>query len=626
MTNKAPQESRQVLRLVMRAILTLWLFTVVDRPIFASEKYVPPFKDIHGDLDIFGQNLDPSVFAFPRFDKINQDNEFQYFQYHNSVFRKYKISKPRLSPGSSQILETSPGLFWSGNFEFLSDDTEPVLSDCREKKFDKNDFNKLVNDPEVRSLDDFLLRIPKDALQKFTLMYKSKSLQKDNVDSMNPRVIRFSTDGKFILTYVCSKESKKNTIEAMFFDDQTRKYNFLHTRFRKIPNQASNAITHKNPGVCFSCHGGKDPRVSWNEYETWPGAFGSEDDLIADASGGRYAIWNTTFNSQIGSETTEYIEVREHLKDEPCLSTLPWPEKSASTYWTYPYTPVAKMPNYRVRPNAHLTIVSSRLNAQRIARKFEEHPIWKSIKWESLALSLNCKGQDKASEKLKSILNSSATQNLGTGHPLHRVGATMGLTGDDWTLFSTSKGRDPLRYKYSTAQWDMTDFVLSVLYSDLSKEMPELSFYDNRYNRMSNLFGKNFMCVDKIADKLWVTPESQKAICKILEPLVQREMAEPAAAFPSMVLPLPSAKTDGALILKNVCADCHDGTVINWDFKNEDVLVKRIKEYGDSALNSVDQVLGSSHQCSMPHPASGVPCLSSKHKKSLLNYLKELTK
>lgn len=578
-----------------------------------------------------------------QFKVISEDDEFRYRKYGTAIYREFKKPQPRMSYADSRPIPRAP-LFWVGHFEFYSDESEPARPNCSERSFRYDDYMRLVNDPSVKTKADFLRKIPTDTLQKFTFIHKSKSLQRAGVSKLTPRIMRFSTDGKFIMTYTTNPEfGNYNSVEVIYFDDQTRRYNFLHSEFlneSEIQNESKRVHTIQNPKSCFSCHGGMDPRPNWAMYASWPGVYGDNDDVITNSE---------------EANLKDYQSMRTHLAETPELQTLPWPKKSSNLYSFFPYVLIEKEPNYNLRPNAHFTIISSRLNAQRLARKFEESPIFPKVKWSLLAEGLECEIPENPI--FKSLNDFNTVQKISSrGRPsrpyqserpfqsekyrglkLYHRGNQLNFMNTDWSLeFNESPGRN---YSYyHTAQWEMSDFVLSVLFRNLSKQEPELIPYDVRINRMSNLFGKNFMCVDEISDKLWRTDKSQQKICEILERKVKSEIEslvpsdfELVKLVKNEVWPeriweetMFASVSYGRSIVSNTCANCHQDRSIPFNFKSMDLFSKNQNPASKLAIiKLIEQRLGNEKHCNMPKPISGI-CLTDKQRNSVIKYLESL--
>ena len=587
-----------------------------------------------------------------------EDAEKKYFNEYNTRWIEWKNPAPLVSFDRPDLrFRSTPTLLWLGNFEFFDDDTAPAKPNCSEEKLSLEQIMGIARDPKVNSTLDFLQRLPKDSLQKFTFMYESKSLQKD-VSFRFPRVIRFSTDGGLAISYTCDpNEWSYNTVEVLAFNDASRRYQLVHFDFphEAHPDAEIFERTHKkivmNHKSCLACHGGADPRTNWAAYDTWRGAYGSQDDRIGSIDRQGQFTWQVASfgwhrNPQIQVESGKYKEFRELQKDNPCYASLPWPAQNPH----YPYIPIEKQMNYNYRPNAHYTIISARRNAQRLARKFTEHPNWDRMKYAIAAWELGCGStyQRLLNEALVGVappISDVMLSSLGENYfkddhsqgflgPFPLAARHLGITnGSDWTN-QFIDGKAPYdsgdQLEVSSAQWSMDDFVFSVVMRDLSKSDPELAAYDFRINRMSNLFGRNFTCVDEVADKFFPVFGTER-LCEILKDRHARAIRLPLptrrfqreALFPERPRFRFSTVSNGKEIVNKTCGACHDGQVLKYNFADETVLRRQIAYFSEGMIALVEMKLGTSETCEMPLKIAG-PCLSNSERSAVLKYLRSL--
>jgi len=630
-----------------------WLFLIISlisQGVNAQQTKIDPgpIEEMDEVMSVFG--LDTSFLAeHPKFWRshmkdlwgfslVREDENFQYYKSGTSLFRLYKKPQPKLSHANPIPIQTIPALKWAGVFEFVGDQTAPAKPNCSEAAFGIEDYQRILSSPVVRTKQDFLNHLPKDALQKFTFITKSESLQRHGVTEMRPRVMRFRTDGKFVLTYTTSADSKApDTIEAIFFDDKTRKFNFVHTEFLS-EDQIRDGVysrTTLNPRSCQACHGGIDPRPNWNPYEIWPGTYGEVDDLI-------------DFSRAVNGQFQAYTRMRAELKGTPELESLPWPDPKSKYWEEYPYITIQKQQNYNYRPNAHFTIAASRLNAQRLARKMTEFSEFEKVRWSLLAHSIGCDGYAKDSspnpildallkanqEPIRSqerkfyVYNSSKK----SSDFLYRFGIAIGFSSTDWSL-KFNKNPKPEFESFSTAQWEMRDQVESVLFRDATALEPRLAAFDVRYELMSNMFGAQFTCVDEVADRLWLTKKTKTPICQILK---ERSRAEIATIKAHDVLRAKEWKSTvwddantlrvdeisveaGKNLMIRTCGQCHrNDQSIPFNFSDPKAIERLMKsEAGPGHRRIIESAV---QECRMPMPIAG-PCLSENEQSSLRLYL-----
>lgn len=131
--------------------------------------------------------------------------------------------------------------------------------------------------PDIRKVEDLLSQLPKTFLSNYTLMHQSESLHSASPDY--PRAIVFGTDASFVLAFSGILNSPNSNILEMFqFHPETASFEFKEIEFPEgDPTTLKAKISESNPKKCLTCHH-SDPRPNWENYQQWPGAFGSRDD------------------------------------------------------------------------------------------------------------------------------------------------------------------------------------------------------------------------------------------------------------------------------------------------------------------------------------------------------------
>lgn len=598
-------------------------------------------------------------------DRESSDEWTYYFNSSNFPMTPFR-NQPRLPfPPLSQ---------WFESFEFTGDDIKGIAPNCSEAKFEIEDLLQIIDKPDTQSVMSVLEQLPAQSLQKFTLIYDSKSLQNKGASFMSPRVLRFNTDGSLAMTYTCEKGSPDfNTLEVMYFNKKDRAYNFVHTSFPLEPTKEAEILdrmgkkTVLNHVSCLGCHNGSDPRPNWAPYAHWPGVYGSDDDRMGTLKK-RIFTWDRKEVKYQNKELTDLDFVRQEMQNfkkfkeekvlgpnaDPCYSSLPWANTDSVYSENYPYIGIHKQMNYNLRPNAHFTIAQSRRNAQRMARKFQEHPEWEKIKYGVALKGLRCEwpsekeyfsnlshpnyydGKVKSETEASPILDRLTARSSA----LYEIGTHLGFYGSDWTLFFNKGGPKEIEERnYLTAQWKMADFTFSVLFRDLAEQDTDLVKYDIRVNRMSALFGEKFMCMDEVADKLWIPEDQYQPLCELL----QNKQAQVDAANSPKQIPLPNMSDrethagafprdalqevsveNGRFVIEQSCSSCHDGQVLSYNFADEDKLKAQVAFFGKKLIKAVEEKIGNEAECEMPYSMLG-PCLNSTERASLLKYLTSLS-
>ncbi len=156
-------------------------------------------------------------------------------------------------------------------------------------------FNLKTFVGKFSSTSDLIKNLPEEFHTHFTLMHKSGSNQKNEIEPKLPRVITFGKTAETILAFA----SSMTLIEVITFDPEQKSYNFSTIADSAGANPLKLQSETDN---CSSCHTEK-LRPNWEPYFFWPGAYGSEDDSYI--KGGQEEK-NITEFLQTGMKTTPY--------------------------------------------------------------------------------------------------------------------------------------------------------------------------------------------------------------------------------------------------------------------------------------------------------------------------------
>ncbi len=153
------------------------------------------------------------------------------------------------------------------------------------------DLVGLVSAHDVRSIEELLPLLPQDYRSEFTLMHDSLSLQPSTFES--PRVIMTGPRATLVIAFSSDPEAfRYNVLEIIQFREDgapgdppnpatpARGFEFREIVFSDLDPPGPPAFGPANPPLCFSCHGGSDPRPNWEVYSQWPGAYGSSVDQV----------------------------------------------------------------------------------------------------------------------------------------------------------------------------------------------------------------------------------------------------------------------------------------------------------------------------------------------------------
>jgi cytochrome c551/c552 len=143
--------------------------------------------------------------------------------------------------------------------------------------FTYNDLEEIIKKNNVLTIEELLPLLPLEYRKNYTLMYESRSLDKDLITGEQPRTIIFGDDAKLVLAFA---DAPSNKIEVMQFDDNNKDFKFREIIFDGKKNPL-NPPPEINPQKCLECHG-NPPRPNWEPYNIWPGAYGSIDRSICE--------------------------------------------------------------------------------------------------------------------------------------------------------------------------------------------------------------------------------------------------------------------------------------------------------------------------------------------------------
>ena len=159
---------------------------------------------------------------------------------------------------------------------------------------------KLIEDKNLNTVEQTLAAIKENypkSLEKYVLMYESRSLQKASPE--NPRVLSLAGSKEMVFSFNGHPDqSGFSQLEIMQFRSDTDTF-----EFREISFSASGGkpiLSEANPAKCMNCHQAdwraqpeqNDPRPNWEPYNTWPGAIGSLDGELS-----RYIGANNRFDT-----------------------------------------------------------------------------------------------------------------------------------------------------------------------------------------------------------------------------------------------------------------------------------------------------------------------------------------
>ncbi len=235
----------------------------------------------------------------------------------------------------------------------------------------------LSNNPNLKSVDDFVEKLPSELRSNYALMYRSRGLAKDVTHFENPRVILFGA-GDIFLSY---NSCEKSTLEVNPFCESIeviyeKSFGKLAAKVIHFPGKPSPSLSKffvTAPDAirdCKGCHG-SGFRPLFEPHDSWVGTYGSlsnqNHDVMAE-------------NSPEHIGYTNFIHRIFELEDGKISKPKPGFERYTQLSWKNS-TPVAAdsqqtlavLHGRSLRPNALLNTEANRVNLRRILRDFVDH-------------------------------------------------------------------------------------------------------------------------------------------------------------------------------------------------------------------------------------------------------------
>lgn len=257
-------------------------------------------------------------------------------------------------------------------------------------RFAEADLQTLLrNNPStgrpVDSIEELMPLLPRGLRSNFTFVYDSRSPFRASISPHHPRLILFTEDGRFVMTFTGDPDKPgADLLETMSFDDASARFDL---NVHRLPAAIRRGFS-LSPGAanCTSCHGA-DPRPIYDSYPLWPGFYGSvldtfPHDKLGVAELEKYlAFLATTAKTGVykelifarGSRATPYLDPRKFRSDSVELN-----DKS------FPFL-----------PNARLGMALTELNRKRVYRKLTEGATFQANEKRILAELLECRPEDR---------------------------------------------------------------------------------------------------------------------------------------------------------------------------------------------------------------------------------------
>lgn len=232
----------------------------------------------------------------------------------------------------------------------------------------------------VETVEELIPLLPEELRQNFTFVYDSRSPFRESISPDFPRVILFTKDGKFLLTF--TGDPAKNgygLLETMQFDQGSARFRL---RAKALPAAKARGGAAPVSRTCLRCHG-QDPRPIFDSYPLWPGFYGSAED---------------SFPPGIAAAREEEARYRHFLSAQArrgVYKDLLYVQGSpVSPYYDpkllRPEAQEADPTTLYFMPNERLGIALTELNRQRIFRKLRGSATFRRREAELLRELLDC--------------------------------------------------------------------------------------------------------------------------------------------------------------------------------------------------------------------------------------------
>ncbi len=189
--------------------------------------------------------------------------------------------KAMLSCMIASILSTSTFALETSNLEngALNRASRNIFCGAMPANLDFKQLRSWIERCKPKTVADVVRRLPPQYKKNAAFVYKSRSKSEvehpGTITPLYPRPILFG-NRKFILTFTGKPGTPSyQEIETLEYNADARTFELKLIRIN--PNGV--AAFDEKPASCVKCHG-KASFPIWDEYRTWPGAYGSEHDFL----------------------------------------------------------------------------------------------------------------------------------------------------------------------------------------------------------------------------------------------------------------------------------------------------------------------------------------------------------
>ncbi|MBY0415615.1 MAG: hypothetical protein K2Q18_15685, partial [Bdellovibrionales bacterium] len=176
-----------------------------------------------------------------------------------------------------------------------------------------DELKEIIKGNKVLTINELLDFIPADMKSKIIYVYESHALNASLATPLTPRMIFSNTDSSLIFTLTKSLSSEetaagKDILEAIAYDKKLKKFQTQIVTFDGKHDPTT--LVETNAPVCLKCHGA-NPAPIFQDYNSWPGMYGSFSDGGITMKGTKEYQYLTSFleNKDLPNSDPRYKKV-----------------------------------------------------------------------------------------------------------------------------------------------------------------------------------------------------------------------------------------------------------------------------------------------------------------------------
>lgn len=142
-----------------------------------------------------------------------------------------------------------------------------------------SELEDLIQKNSVKDLDRLIPLLPADMQKNFVLIYESHALRANLVTPDTPRIVFFNRDGSLVFAITqnpgaAAIAAGQDGLEVISFDRSSAQFEMRELIFDGKSVPGGTVGVSRNRAVCLACHG-QEPRPIFQDYNSWPGFYGS---------------------------------------------------------------------------------------------------------------------------------------------------------------------------------------------------------------------------------------------------------------------------------------------------------------------------------------------------------------